>query len=92
MTRTSKRIVAGTVECLNELLDSDPRVEVLLNENSEGLTLLDVLNSILNKVAEGASIVAARETDNTLVGFVPKRQKKTHDTGSTDVGTSEVLP
>jgi hypothetical protein len=75
MTRTSKRIVSVAVETLNELLDSDPRAEVLFAHHADGMSVLDVINSILVNAAEGASIVAARETDGTLVGFVPKRQK-----------------
>lgn len=86
MTRTSKRIVAVAVETLNELLDSDPRAEALFAPNQEGLSCLDVLNTILAQAAEGASIVAARETDGTLVGFVPKRQKVVR------VATEEVAP
>ena len=75
MTRTSKRIVSVAVETLNELLDSDPRAEVLFAHHHDDLSCLDVINAILANAAEGASIVAARETDGTLVGFVPKRQK-----------------
>ncbi len=75
MTRTSKRIVSVAVETLNELLDSDPRAEALLTHTQEGLSCLDVINALLTNAAEGAAIVAARETDGTLVGFVPKRQK-----------------
>lgn len=75
MSRTSKRIVASTVETLNELLDTDPRAEALFAHTHEGLSLLCVLNAILSASAEGAAIVAARETDGALVGFVPKRQR-----------------
>ena len=73
MTRTSKKVVTAAVEALNEAIDSDPRAELLLNHSVEGLTALDLINRILGEAAEGASIVAARETDGTLVGFVPKR-------------------
>jgi CBS domain-containing protein len=77
MSRTSKRIVAITVETLNELLDSDPRAEALFTLTQEGLSVLCVVNAVLASAAEGAAIVAARETDGSLVGFVPKRQKVT---------------
>lgn len=76
MSRTSKRIIADSVEALNELLDTDSRAEALLNHNESGLTVIELINAILHRAAEGAAIVAARETDGTLVGFVPKRQPK----------------
>lgn len=75
MSRTSKRIVSITVETLNELLDSDPRAEALFTHTQDGLSVMCVVNAVLANAAEGASIVAAREADGSLVGFVPKRQK-----------------
>jgi hypothetical protein len=76
MSRTSKRIVNDTVEALNDLLDMDPRAEALLDHSEGGLSVIDLVNAILTRSAEGATIVAARETDGALVGFVPKRQPK----------------
>jgi hypothetical protein len=75
MSRTSKRIVSSVVETLNKLLDSDPRAEALFAHTQAGLSCLCVLNTVLAGIAEGATILAARETDGTLVGFVPKRQR-----------------
>ena len=86
MTRTSKRIVSVAVETLNELLDSDPRAEALLTHTQEGLSCLCVLNAVLANAAEGAAIVAARETDGTLVGFVPKRQKVVREVAALEGG------
>ena len=75
MSRTSKRIVSIAVETLNELLDADPRAEALLTHTQDGLSCLCVVNALLVATAEGATIVAARETNGALVGFVPKRQR-----------------
>ena len=86
MTRTSKRIVDETVATLNDLLDADPRTESLFVAcNAEGLTPMDAINAVLAKIAEGAAIVMARETDGTLVGFVPRRQPK----GKVEVDAAE---
>ena len=76
MSRQANKIVAQTVESLNDLLDADLRADQLFGLSVEGLTVLDAINSILTVIAEGATIVAARETDGTLVGFVPKRRKQ----------------
>ena len=86
MSRTSKRIVASAVETLNEILDTDPRAEALFAHTQEGLSLLCVLNAILSASAEGASVVAARETDGTLVGFVPKRQRLLYESAGEGAG------
>lgn len=75
MSRTSKRIILSTVETLNELLDSDPRAEALFAHTQDGLSFLCALNAVLASIAESATIVAAREADGSLVGFVPKRLK-----------------
>ncbi len=80
VTRTSKKIVSIAVETLTDLLDSDPRVESLLNHTTEGLSPLQLVNAILSATAEGATIVAARETDGTIAGFMPKRSKTVADT------------
>ena len=82
MSRTSKRIISAAVETLNELLDADPRAEALLTHTQDGLSCLCVVNALLAATAEGATIVAARETDGSLVGFVPKRQRVTREATS----------
>jgi hypothetical protein len=94
MSRASKKIIAAAVEALNEAIDSDPRAEVILNTQHDGLTAIDLINNILAAAAEGATIVAARETDGSLVGFVPKRTKiatQTNPEGETE-GQPETLP
>lgn len=89
MSRASKKIISSAVEALNDAIDNDPRAENILDYQFEGLTTLDLINAVLAAAAEGATIVAARETDGTLVGFVPKRTKATAESAVAQAPTPE---
>tara|TARA_R110002110_G_scaffold8326_2_gene41815 strand:- start:1692 stop:1982 length:291 start_codon:yes stop_codon:yes gene_type:complete len=69
MNRTSKKIVAASAGILNRHVGEESAASKLLSDHPE---VLELVNEVLCEVAEGGRIVAAVETDGSLVGFVSK--------------------
>lgn len=63
MTRTSKKTVTTAAEVLNAHL---------VDGRDIGDDMIIIINEILKEAAEGGRLVVARETDGTLLGFVPR--------------------
>jgi len=68
MTRASKKIIDSTAGILNRHLAEQTGIAELLKDS----LVRELVNEILEANAEGGRIVAAVETDGTLVGFVAK--------------------
>lgn len=74
MTRAAQRIVDTFIDHLNGLVDENPEAANELLAGSSGeFTVLKLVNDLLAKTAEGATLLVARDTDGTLAGFVVKR-------------------
>lgn len=74
VTRASQKIVDTFIDHLNSLVDEDPEAANELLAGSSGeFTVLRLVNDLLAKTAEGATLLVARDTDGTLAGFVVKR-------------------
>ena len=63
MTRTSKKTVTTAAEVLNTHLQAGDDIDD---------KMIQIINEILKEAAEGGRLVVAKETDGTLLGFVPR--------------------
>jgi urease gamma subunit len=69
MRRASLNLIATVADVLNRRVDEGGAACELLNMPET----IELVNDIVGELAEGGRLVAARETDGTLVGFVSKR-------------------
>lgn len=72
MKSTSKRIVESTAEILNNHLARETKIGQALR--AADFPTLAVVNELLAEVAEGGRLVAAVESDGSLLGYVPRYQ------------------
>jgi hypothetical protein len=71
MKQTSIKLITTAAEVLNHHVSTGTAAgEVLKSDNRN--TLLGVVNDILVETAEGGRLVAAVESDGSLLGFVPR--------------------
>jgi len=71
MNTRSKKFLDTAAEVLNTHVAEDSDAGKLLAGDSS-TAVVELLNEILRKVAEGGRLVAAVETSGELIGFVPR--------------------
>lgn len=71
MNRISKKLLDTAAEILNDHVQAQsPAFKLLTGEG--GGAVVDLINEIIKRNAEGGRLVTAVETSGELIGFVPR--------------------